>query len=207
MTINHIAQKVQNRCEIKRKQNLKIFRMNQKNLILLTIVFLLTACETENFSPNQNALRDVNLIGTWRPVHYETKDYLTVFTTDGYYGTTSLIDRPWHRGFTGLSMLWHNITLPSEFELGEIYVADNYHAWTKKRHEGYMSYKLSENYDTLYFSNSSEASGYEAYIKNDFDLLFDGVNWIGVDSTKIEKSQIHKTNMKFLNQNITKGDD
>lgn len=155
--------------------------MKVRTLFLASLLFFVS-CESEEFYPNPNDERDENLIGTWLPIDEASNGSLTVFTSEGYYGSTYLIDAPWHRGFSDLSMLWFNLSMPTELELAEIYIADNSEHWQKKRFEGSIFYKLSENCDTLYISNSLEDSDYDVYIKNEYNLLFDGTIWIGTDS-------------------------
>jgi hypothetical protein len=154
-------------------------------------LILLFACEPEEYFPDVNAYRDADLFGTWRSIHSSSIDSsFYVFTSLGYIGSTSYINNAQIKGFTNLNQIWNNIEGIAEDGWGKIFIADASSSWTKKRSVNEEYYRLSESKDTLYLSHVSlktkqaDKEKPSVYIKNSYNLIFDGPKYVGIDLSK-----------------------
>ena len=159
-------------------------------IMLFSLVFFL-ACEPEEHFPDVNAYRDAELIGTWRIKDASSKDStFYVFTSHGYTGSTSYINNAQIKGFTNLTEIWHNIEGIADDGWGKIYLADGSSSWTMKRNVNEKYYKLTESKDTLYLASVSLKTKQankdkpSVFVKNRYQLIFDGPKYVGIDSIK-----------------------
>lgn len=157
-----------------------------KYLSIICVFLLFASCEPEEFFPDPNADRDENLFGTWRNIDTHKADSsFIVFSSIGYYGSTSFINNNQIKGFTNLDGLWHNLTIYNLNDIGQYYTAGTSKHWTNGRWESESYYMLSETNDTLYLGSTKENLT-DIYVRNDYQLIYDGPDYVGIDSTEIE---------------------
>lgn len=149
---------------------------------LIAVMLLLISCEKDEYFPDEHALRDENLIGTWKNVLRSPEDSsCIVFTHDGYYGSFDISTDY----ATELYNLWHNITLPSDTSEGLFYTtATSGPKNTKKRGEYQEYYRTSSQNDTLFILNSNTAISPAIYLRTEYQLIFDKQYYVGIDSLK-----------------------
>ena len=168
--------------------------MNLKNLFFLIACLLaITSCELKEFSPDLNAERDDDLFGTWRFIETPIEDSsFYVFTDEGYVDATSYTNNAQLKGFTNLYQIWKNIEMIGDDGWGKLYKADSYSYWTMRRNENEEYYRLSESKDTLFLVyvnlKTKEANKEEPaiFIKNDFQLIYDGQIYVGIDTVSTD---------------------
>ncbi len=160
--------------------------MKQKQLILVLVdLNAIVACRKEYF-PDLNALRDENLIGTWRHIDSPQADSsFIVFTKEGYYGSTYWVNNAQLRAFVNLDGIWQNTSIASAQTTGQIYTAATSKHWTHQRWTSENYYMMSLTNDTLYLG-SDDWNLKDIYIRNNYQIIYDGPNYIGIDSGKFE---------------------
>lgn len=151
-----------------------------KFFYLIVAVLLLLSCEEDEYFPDENALRDENLIGTWKNVLRSPQDSnCIVFTKDGYYGSFDV-----SKGYnTELYSLWHNITLPTDSSEGLFYTtATSGPKKTSKRGEYQEYYRFSKHNDTLFILNQNTVRSPSIYLRSSYQLVFDKQYYIGLSA-------------------------
>lgn len=156
-----------------------------KYFLFIFVAILLFSCETKEYTPSTEKQRDSLLIGTWRNINIPKEDSsFTVFTNDGYYGSSYWVNNKQIHGFTNLYGLWHSIEMSDSTSLGSYYRASIYEEWTSKRWTGNDFYKIKN--DTLYVG-SKENKLNTIYVKNSYQLIFDNKYYTGIDTTRAEE--------------------
>ncbi|WP_235208377.1 hypothetical protein, partial [Saccharicrinis fermentans] len=154
--------------------------------ILYLFLLFFTSCEPKEFFPDPNSQRDENLFGTWRNIDTPKADSsFVIFTSTGYYGNTSFINNNQITGFTNLDGLWYNLTIYGLNDIGKYYTASTSKHWTNGRWESESYYILNETNDTLYLGSSKDNLN-DIYIRNDYQLIYDGPDYVGIDSIMTE---------------------
>ncbi len=165
--------------------------MKTENIFLIFfLVIVFAGCEPKEYFPDVNAERDADLFGTWRSIDDLSSEDSSfyVFTNQGYVGSTSYINNAQIKGFTNLYQIWHNIESIAEDGWGKVFIGDASSYWTMRRNENEKYYRLSESKDTLYMSyvnlktKKANKEKPDIFIKNSYQLLFDGPNYLGIDS-------------------------
>ena len=166
--------------------------MNLKNVFYVIVcVLAITSCEPKEYLPDLNATRDIDLFGTWRSIEVPIDDSsFYVFTDEGYVGSTYYVNNAQLEGFTNLYQIWKNTESVGNDGWGKVYIADASSHWTMRRNENEEYYRLSESKDTLYLVyinlKTKEANFDEPsiFMKNDFQLVYNGPTYVGIDSAK-----------------------
>jgi len=149
---------------------------------IFILVILISSCRGEDFLPDVDALRDPNLIGTWREAEGSVNaldSTFIVFTNDGYFGGTYYVNNKQLNGFTDLDGLWHNIYLTDDdTKKGKYYTASLTKHWTNGRWEHEEYYYYSNDKDTLIMVSDN----YEyKYVRNEYQLIFNKYKYIGIE--------------------------
>lgn len=160
-------------------------------LFLILIFVSLISCQEKSYYPNTSAYRDPDLVGTWRyDVSNNEDSTFIVYTAEGYTGCSYYVNNAQIEGFTGLHQIWQNIEEVGNDGWGKIYHADDFSSWVKWRSEDEAFYRISESKDTLFYcyinlkTKKANKNKPEVYIRNAFQLIFDGPTWVCIDSIK-----------------------
>jgi len=148
-----------------------------KKITIIISVLLLMSCNKEYF-PEKDAFLDPKLIGTWSYINVK-EDYpvLQVFTKEGYTGRIDFVEN--YSKEKSLIVIYYN---EHKDNVSLIYERSRF-KWGRFKSE--VEYYVSDNSDTLFYKREYDDNGkYDTLIKYDYQLIFDGPEYIGIDSIK-----------------------
>ncbi len=155
----------------------------KRYLAIISVLFLMS-CNKEYF-PEEEAYRDPNLIGTWISLFQlrnNASPTVLVFLNSGYCGETTDISK--NGNFESVDGIWYVEKMDDNSELKY----NKIHKKKRFRHGRYnhqVDYYFSEKNDTLFCHYTSyEAGKWDTMMKYKYQLIFDGPEYVGIDSIK-----------------------
>lgn len=163
-----------------------------RTFCFIVISLLAFSCEDIIHYPNENSYRDSALFGTWYSkdsILVQTKgDTLRRFffyEPNGYYGQvfgTADTD------FETLGFIWevNKLSESNKWIYNQIHEYPIYENWKKKTSDNSYFYNSTEFLDTLVLYNRDNIPYDTLYKYMGYQLIYDGPDYVGVDSTGIE---------------------